>query len=59
MSGGHADWFPYDVHCNLICNVDTTQTHYDCSDEEDEWIFLLYLNPAWNIYNYGETVFYL
>lgn len=58
MSGGHPDWFPYDISCNLIRNADTTQIHYDCSDEEDEWTFLLYLNPAWDVNNYGETVFY-
>ena len=58
VSGGHGDWFPYDVSCNLIRNADTTQIHHDCVDGEDEWTFLLYLNPDWSINDYGETVFY-
>lgn len=58
MSGGHVDWFPYDISCNLIRNADTTQIHHDCEVHEDEWTFLLYLNPNWTINNYGETVFY-
>ena len=58
VSGGHRDWFPYDVSCNLIRNADATQIHHDCSEDEDEWTFLLYLNPDWRVDDYGETVFY-
>ncbi|XP_028394289.1 uncharacterized protein LOC114518487 isoform X2 [Dendronephthya gigantea] len=58
VSGGHAEWFPYDVSCNLIRNADTTQIHHDCTRQENEWTFLLYLNPDWSANDYGETVFY-
>jgi Rps23 Pro-64 3,4-dihydroxylase Tpa1-like proline 4-hydroxylase len=55
---GKDKWFPYDVSCNLIRNADHTRIHNDCEPEEDEWTFLIYLNPNMTKNDYGETVFY-
>ncbi|XP_033642095.1 uncharacterized protein LOC117302311 [Asterias rubens] len=54
---GTDEWFPYDVACNVIRSFDYTRIHEDCEVQEDEWTFLIYLNPNWTGDLYGETVF--
>ncbi|KAL5255199.1 hypothetical protein ACHWQZ_G014588 [Mnemiopsis leidyi] len=54
---GHADWYPYDVSCNLNRAWDHTRIHKDCYDK-DEFTFLLYLNPEFKPGDLGGTVFY-
>nr|XP_006820061.1 PREDICTED: uncharacterized protein LOC102810274 [Saccoglossus kowalevskii] len=51
-------WFPYDVSCNLIRSADHTRIHEDCEPHEDEWTFLIYLNPNWTENYYGETAYF-
>eukprot|EP00058_Branchiostoma_floridae_P025287 XP_002610777.1 hypothetical protein BRAFLDRAFT_126315 [Branchiostoma floridae] len=55
---GKKGWYPYDVSCNLIRNADHTRIHEDCSPHEEEWTFLLYLNPNWTHNYHGETAFF-
>ncbi|PIK54879.1 hypothetical protein BSL78_08216 [Apostichopus japonicus] len=55
---GVSTWYPYDIACNNIRAFDSTQNHQDCETWEDEWTFLLYLNPNWTIDYGGETAFY-
>ncbi|XP_066295870.1 uncharacterized protein [Branchiostoma lanceolatum] len=55
---GKKGWYPYDISCNLIRNADHTRIHEDCSDHEEEWTFLLYLNPNWTHEYHGETAFF-
>ncbi|XP_066910238.1 uncharacterized protein [Clytia hemisphaerica] len=51
-------WHPYDVSCNLIRHTDHTRIHLDCTDDEHEYTFLLYLNPDWTADMYAETAFF-
>lgn len=52
------DWYPYDVSCNLIQHVHHTRIHVDCTNQEYEFTFLMYLNPNWTEDMYAETSFY-
>ncbi|KAI8479615.1 hypothetical protein Bbelb_426330 [Branchiostoma belcheri] len=55
---GKKGWYPYDISCNLIRNADHTRIHEDCGPHEEEWTFLLYLNPNWTHDYHGETAFF-
>ncbi|XP_070560656.1 uncharacterized protein [Ptychodera flava] len=55
---GKDTWFPYDVSCNLVRSADHTRIHHDCDRAEEEWTFLLYLNPNWTENYYGETAYF-
>lgn len=58
VSGGHLEWFPYDIACNNIRSFDSTQNHQDCEYDEEEWTFLLYITPNLTLESGGETAFY-
>ena len=62
---GEKGWFPYDIGCNNIRNLDNTKLHNDLTygeradvKDQNEYTFLLYLNPNWTENFHGETVFF-
>ena len=54
---GKEGYYPYDIGCNNIQNIDTTTIHMDCAHYEDEYTLLIYLNQNWTENHHGETVF--
>ncbi|XP_002739886.1 uncharacterized protein LOC100373740 [Saccoglossus kowalevskii] len=58
ISNNRTEWYPYDVSLNVIRNADHTHIHTDCEKFEDEFTFLLYMNPDWDVNKYGETVYF-
>ena len=53
-----SDYYPYDVTCNLIRGFDHPEIHTDCEPEQDEYTFLVYLNPNCTADWQGETSFF-
>lgn len=55
---GKEGYYPYDIGCNNIQNMDTTTIHTDCASHENEFTLLIYLNQNWTENHHGETVFF-
>jgi Rps23 Pro-64 3,4-dihydroxylase Tpa1-like proline 4-hydroxylase len=51
-------FYPYDISCNTIRSHDLTKIHTDCSNDQEEYTLLIYLNRNWTNNDLGETVFF-
>lgn len=57
-ASGRDSYYPYDIGCNNLQGADSPTIHRDCAVTEDEYTFLIYLNPNWTESLHGETIFF-